>query len=202
MQQFLDFSVELTCFTRFELLGTGQTEAYFDTAREIVGDRILDDLLLTYSAIGQNPDRITELRRQIFGDTKLGPVARAIAKLWYIGIWYELPRSWTEAYGARPHNTSFMVSATAYAEGLLWTAIGAHPPGAKAPGYGSWKDKPVIPAFAYGGSASAASASVASADAASPDSGPAVTQTTPGDVTPHALPKPQHPPPAAQGPSR
>jgi len=30
-------------------------------------------------------------------------------------------------------------------EGLLWTAIGAHPAGAKAPGYGSWAEQPRIP---------------------------------------------------------
>jgi hypothetical protein len=39
------------------------------------------------------------------------------------------------------------VNESAYTEGLLWVAIGANPPGAKAPGYGSWARPPQIPAF-------------------------------------------------------
>ena len=74
------------------------------------------------------------LRRDVFSDPRLGPVARNIVKMWYVGIWYELPRAWTEAYGALRKNVTFTVSPTAYTEGLLWPAIGANPPGAKAPG--------------------------------------------------------------------
>jgi hypothetical protein len=62
-------------------------------------------------------------------------------------MWYELPRAWTEAYGAREKNFTFTVSANAYTEGLIWPAIGANPSGAKAPGYGSWADPPKIPSF-------------------------------------------------------
>ncbi|HYO83919.1 MAG TPA: hypothetical protein VES20_21125, partial [Bryobacteraceae bacterium] len=42
-------------------------------------------------------------------------------------------------------NVGFMVSAAAYTEGLLWPAIGANPPGAKGPGYGSWALPPRVP---------------------------------------------------------
>jgi hypothetical protein len=190
LQQFLDLSAEITCFTRFELQGTGQLQPYFDTTRKAAGP-VLDDLLDAYADLqpdaGQSAaERNAALRKRIFGDEKLGPVARAIIKLWYVGIWYELPRAWTEAYGARRDNTSFMVSPASYAEGLLWVAIGAHPPGAKAPGYGSWAGEPVIPEFGGAGPSEA---------------GPIVTQTEPGHVSPHTAPKPQHPPPPAQGPS-
>jgi len=47
LSQFLDFSTELTCFTRFELLGSGQAQEYLDTARRVVGT-VLDDLLDAY----------------------------------------------------------------------------------------------------------------------------------------------------------
>ncbi len=191
LERFLKLSVELTCFTRFELLGTGQAEAYLEATRKVVGP-LLDTLLEEYDAIlaatpDASPERHDALRRRLFGNQKIGPIARAITKLWYIGIWYELPRSWTEAYGARPHNTTFMVSPGAYAEGLLWTAIGAHPPGAKAQGYGSWADRPVIPEFDYG--------------ATSRPGGPALMETALGHVAPHHAAKPQHPPPPAQGQS-
>jgi hypothetical protein len=42
---------------------------------------------------------------------------------------------------------SYVVSPAAYTEGLLWRAIGAHPAGAKAPGYGSWAQPPVIDGY-------------------------------------------------------
>ena len=178
LADFLDFSVEMTCHTRFELLGTGQAEAYFETAQRAVGG-VLDDLLDRYRDLPRSDQREAALRVQILGDEKLGPVARAIIKLWYIGIWYALPQSWTQKYGARADNATFMVSPASYAEGLLWPAIGAHPPGAKAPGYGSWEGPPVIPAF--GGTPASSMA-------------PSVTQTGSGQVSPHHTAKPQHPP--------
>lgn len=185
LEDFIAFSVELTCFSRFALLGTGQAEAYLDAADQAAGS-IVDELLDCYRQLPQSGDRSASLRTQILGDEKLGPVARAIVKMWYIGIWYALPRSWTQKYGAGVNNMSFMVSPASYAEGLLWPAIGAHPPGAKAPGYGSWADPPVIPAFGRTNSNS---------------TGPMVTQTEPGHVSPHHAAKPQHPPPVARGPS-
>lgn len=188
---FLDLSIELTCFTRFELLGTGLANDYLKTAQTAAGPA-LDTLLDRFGALPQGTGRDAALRRDILGDEEVGPVARAITKLWYIGIWYEMPGNWTEKYGARGSNTSVMVSAAAYAEGLLWTTIGAHPPGAKAPGFGSWAEPPAIPSFRC-----------ASAERRMPDNsaGPTVTQTELGHVAPHHAPKPQHPPPPAEGPS-
>ena len=63
------------------------------------------------------------------------------------GSGYELPRAWIEAFGARAANITFMASAQAYTEGLLWPSIGANPPGAKAPGFASWVGPPQIPPF-------------------------------------------------------
>jgi hypothetical protein len=55
--------------------------------------------------------------------------------------------AWTEAYGAIENNIGFTASNTSYTEGLLFKAIGANPPGAKALGYGSWALPPQIPNF-------------------------------------------------------
>ena len=46
-------------------------------------------------------------------------------------------------YGV-PYRITSTVTAASYQEGLLWPAIGANPPGAKAPGYGSWAQPPRI----------------------------------------------------------
>ena len=150
LERFLALSAEVTAYPVFELRGTGMAEAYLATVEEVVGPQVLDTLLDRYDAAvhaadggGNLPDL---LRRDLFSDPWLGPVARNLVKMWFVGIWYELPRAWTDAYGARQRNVMFSVSAAAYTEGLLWPSIGANPPGAKAPGYASWAQPPRIPA--------------------------------------------------------
>lgn len=147
LDRFLKFSAEMTAFEVFDLRGTGMAEEYLAAVERVVGRGVLGALLDAYDRVGgaTGEDRAARLRREVFGDEKLGPIARNVIKMWYIGVWYELPREWTEAFGAIPENVTFMVSATAYTEGLLWPAVGANPPGAKAPGYGSWADPPLIP---------------------------------------------------------
>jgi hypothetical protein len=145
LERFLAFSADVTAFSVFELRGTGQAEAYLATATDIVGEQLVDDLLERHARL--DPDeRVEGLRREIFSDERLGPIARNIVKLWFVGIWYELPAAWREAFGTRDRDFTFMVSAAAYTEGLLWPAIGANPAGAKAPGYASWTQPPRIPA--------------------------------------------------------
>jgi hypothetical protein len=149
LEKFVSFSAKLTAFTAFELYGTGQAQPYLSTIDDVVGAELVDDLLDLYTYMRDDAQQPAvfenSLRADILSDERLGPVARNVIKLWYVGIWYELPRAWTQSYGARELNTSFTVSAAAYTEGLLWPAIGASPPGAKAPGYGSWADPPRIP---------------------------------------------------------
>jgi hypothetical protein len=150
MDLFLQLSAELTAFSIFELQGTGLADAYLKTVGDVVGPGTVGELLQAYQPIApipQEPLRTSRIRREILGDEKLGPIARNIIKLWYIGIWEPLPNTWVERYGPIDDNRGFMVNAAAYTEGLLWVAIGANPPGAKAPGYGSWAHPPQIPAF-------------------------------------------------------
>jgi hypothetical protein len=144
MDLFLALSVELTGFTRFALQGTGLSDDYLHAAVKVVGQSIVDELLARYAGIVNNSPQshIEEVRRQILGDEKLGPVARNLIKMWYCGIWEPLPAPWVERYGPIEDNSGFMVSGNAYREGLLWLALGANPPGAKAPGYGSWSQPP------------------------------------------------------------
>jgi hypothetical protein len=147
---FLELSSRLTGFSVFELEGTGQAEPYLSTVTEVAGAEILDELLGAYGRVqtaadGGDSDPDVLLRREILADEKLGPVARNIIKMWFVGIWYELPSEWREAFGAREADFMHMVSAGAYTEGLLWPTIGANPNGAKAPGYASWALPPRIP---------------------------------------------------------
>jgi hypothetical protein len=149
LERFLAFSSQVTAYSVFELRGTGLAETYLATVEEVVGRPVLDALLDRYDAAVAATDGSAaladRLRREVFSDPWLGPVGRNVVKMFYLGTWYELPRAWTDAYGAVRKNVTFTVSAAAYTEGLLWPSIGANPPGAKAPGYGSWALPPRIP---------------------------------------------------------
>jgi len=147
LERFLDFSSEMTGFSVFDLEGTGQAQPFLDAVTGVVGEELVDELLDAYVGVDdqvRSKERETMLRRAILSDEKLGPIARNVIKLWYVGIWYELPAEWTDAFGAHENDRMFTVSPAAYTEALLWPAIGANPPGAKGPGYGNWALPPKL----------------------------------------------------------
>ena len=145
LQPFVTFSASVTAFSEFDLLGTGQAEAFLETVQDQVGKETLRGLLDACGPLGED----------------LGLLAKSIIKLWYAGIWYEPEGTGADAAQRgvprqrRPdqdgREAPFVVSSAAYAEGLLWRAIGAHPSGAKAPGYGSWALPPTIEDYPGGG---------------------------------------------------
>jgi hypothetical protein len=145
LQPFVTFSAYVTAFSEFDLLGTGQAEAFLETVQDQVGKETLRGLLDACGPLGED----------------LGLLAKSIIKLWYAGIWYEPEGTGADAAQRgvprqrRPdqdgREAPFVVSSAAYAEGLLWRAIGAHPSGAKAPGYGSWALPPTIEDYPGGG---------------------------------------------------
>ncbi len=152
LQSFLKLSSTLTGFNEFQLTGTGQAEAFLATAREVVGGGPVDELLRRYDRIsadaGDDVERLhRSLRADILSDELLGPIARNLIKLWFVGTWYQLPSAWRDAFGTSERDVTFVVSPASYTEGLLWPAIGANPPGAKGPGYATWADPPRIPDF-------------------------------------------------------
>ncbi|MGW3204027.1 hypothetical protein [Streptomyces sp. NPDC001135] len=157
-EEFLRLSVDLTAFEETDLLGTGLAHQYLAKVRAACGDETVIALLDAHRAARTDAgdtgshDRTPldrdlfdrALRHRIFSDDRLGPVARNVIKLWYAGMWYALPPEWTDRYGAQAAGEASTVTAASYQEGLLWRAIGANPPGAKGPGYGSWAQPPRI----------------------------------------------------------
>ncbi|MEU5254210.1 hypothetical protein [Streptomyces longwoodensis] len=148
LRDFVRFSAAVTGFSEFDLWGTGQAEAYHRTAVEQVGPEAVR------AAMAADPSAVPA-----------DPVVKSIIKLWYVGVWYRPEQAgrldvaaWTAPgrSGAKPavpqgdrdgedgSSPPFVVSPDAYTEGLLWRAIGAHPSGAKAPGYGSWATPPAF----------------------------------------------------------
>jgi len=149
LADFLAFSSVVTGFGGFHLRGTGQGELYLATVDDIVGEQIVGQLLDAFHGVirdaGDDQAAVQAgLRREILADALLGPVARALIKLWYVGTWYQLPVEWRESYGENASDRTFVVSPGSYTEGLLWPAIGATPPGAKALGYGMWATPPLV----------------------------------------------------------
>lgn len=149
LEDFVAFSAEVTGFTEFDLRGTGQAEAYLRTVTEVVGEPTLTGLLGAYrERVTETADeqaRAAQLTEAVLGDPRLGPIARNIIKLWYCGVWFALPPDWTGQDGPAGREGTFTASPQAYTQGLLWFAIGANPPGARAPGYASWASPPRIP---------------------------------------------------------
>ncbi|MEO1004655.1 MAG: hypothetical protein AAFW67_02140 [Cyanobacteria bacterium J06638_38] len=152
MTSFLKLSVALTGFSEFHLQGTGQTELYLATVEQNIGSELLLELLktfqdLTLKAKSADDDAILTagLRSEILGSEKLGVIARNIIKLWYVATWYPLPKSWQATFGSGDtEQKPYIVAPQAYPEGLVWSAIGVNPPGAKAPGFGTWSEPPSV----------------------------------------------------------
>jgi len=150
MQQvFLTLSAELCGFSEFTLRGTGYADGYVATVVDMIGADVLDDLLTAYRRLPENDPgaRDGALRAQLLNDDKLGPIARNIIKLWYTSIWYELPVAWHEKYQTQREDRRFIPFTYGYPESLLGPAVGAHAQGARAPGYGSWAQRPVLLEF-------------------------------------------------------
>ncbi|MCW2803095.1 MAG: hypothetical protein JWN06_1312 [Propionibacteriaceae bacterium] len=146
---FLSLSATLTGYSRFRLLGTGQVEPYLVTTRSAVGDDVFGELLSAFAAVERESaddpaacDRA--LRALVLSDEKLGPIARNLIKMWFVGTWYELPQEWRDRFAAGEQLATHVVSPASYTEGLLWPTIGANPPGAKGQGFGSWVGPPNI----------------------------------------------------------
>ncbi|HEY0781850.1 MAG TPA: hypothetical protein VGE98_05285 [Thermoanaerobaculia bacterium] len=139
---FLELSVALTGFSTVELQGTGMAQAYLETLAGAAGEGVTADLLRTFAEVERGGDVERELRTRILGDPRLGPVARNLIGLWYVGSWYELPQAWRDANGISAGDVSRVVSAQSYQQGLMWLAGGAHAQGANEPGYGTWARPP------------------------------------------------------------
>lgn len=148
-QTFTELSVALTGFDRAELAATGLLGTYYDTLVRIIGEREAGHLLRD-AADALELDRMNNnsaaLETDVIRNPRYRPVVVNLIKLWYLGRWYPLPPAYRDRNGATADDVEHVISAQAYREGLVWAAAGAHPMGAKPPGFGSWAEPPVQPA--------------------------------------------------------
>ncbi|MCC3331828.1 hypothetical protein [Nocardia abscessus] len=149
-QIFTDLSVALTGFDRAELGATGLLDTYYDTLLRIIGEREAGHLLRDAGdALAQDRENHKNnnaaLELKVIHAERYRPVVLSLIKLWYLGRWYPLPPAYRDKHGSTANDVEHVISAQAYREGLVWAAAGAHPMGAKAPGFGSWAQPPTGP---------------------------------------------------------
>ena len=131
LERFVELSAALTGFRAVDIHGTGQARAHLDLVLAVAGDD------LTARLLDAEPG-------EALADPDLGPIARNLIVLWYLGQWDQMPRGWRGRHGASPRDVAHVASAAAFRAGLLWPAIGTHPTSAKAPGFGSWATPPSV----------------------------------------------------------
>ena len=136
---FLATSVVLTGFERFDLLGTGLLQQYFDYVSTHADSSTLLKLLQGVTAAAGSESAVNE----ILADPEMGLLARQIIKLWYTGQWFPSATA----------TDNPILSPSSYEQGLVWNAIEAHPPGAKQQGFGAWSE-PFTPLVSLTGDAS------------------------------------------------
>lgn len=127
---FVELSEALTGYPQVDLFGTGLVEFNWATLLEQAGEAPANELLAAWERAKQAGDLDEGLRTEILSDPSLGPIARNLIRLWYLGQW-----------GYQPGDT-FIPSGESYVQGLVWNAIGAHPMAAKQQGFGSWSLPP------------------------------------------------------------
>jgi hypothetical protein len=124
-------------FARFSMVLTGDNNLpadlarpYFDRAQEQLKDRLNALLGKFDELIKAGKDPVTAIREDILPDAELGPAAKVVLLLWYIGGIQNTAGDWV------------MASADQYYRALVWEAIGAHPPTLSNGYYGHWKYPP------------------------------------------------------------
>jgi len=128
-EAFVELSAALTGFSQVDLLGTGVADSYWNTTIKQIGKETADQLLTAWQTVKDPPDSLdTALQNEILSHFVLGPIAREIIKMWYLGQWGD--------------DAKTTVSSEAYQQGLVWIAINAHTQGANQQGFGTWSFPP------------------------------------------------------------
>ena len=142
---FTALSAALTGHDEAALWATGCLPEYRRQLASVAGPALLSRLEaagLDLAALPEGPAREALMRDAVLADPDLGPLARSLIQLWYLGQWTPMPADWVERNGAKREDVARILSPRAYREGLVWNVIDAHPMGAKQQGFGAWAEEP------------------------------------------------------------
>ena len=118
---------------------------YYDVINTIIDTDIIGVMLLDFQTCNDNQTDSHAACQALLDDPKIGPVIKNIITLWYLGQWNQMPAQWRNDYGASALDRDHIISAQSYRQGLVWTAMGAHPMGTKQQGFGAWSLAPPEP---------------------------------------------------------
>ena len=146
-KKFLELSSLLTGFDEASLWGTGCVDEYATQFHQVATEDMAKQLAqATRKAMkAEGAARKEIVRDLILADPDLGPLARSLITLWYLGNWQPMPQQWVNRNGGKLKDTARILSKRSYREGLAWVAMGAHPQGAKQQGFGAWALEPPAP---------------------------------------------------------
>lgn len=138
LADFVNISALLTGYDQQTLKPQNDTqqlsETYFATLNKEVSADVLAQLLAAFQSLPANPSN-EQVVNTILAVSPIGAVAKNIIQMWYTGIWY------TNATAGE----GYVISATTYRNGLVWSAMGAHPMGFSEENFGYWSDPPQMP---------------------------------------------------------
>ena len=125
-------------FRELSVVLTGEAEVspttadrHLATLSQRLGETEIGEVLERFDALkAQGGDLSAAVGDQIIANASLGPAAKAIVLLWFAGV----PDLSPGAPGP--------ASEADYFEALMWTALGAHPPGCSDGYYGHWRYPP------------------------------------------------------------
>ncbi len=133
--------LELTRFQQLSAALTGHDVAQVLARRRLqqmaeagYGPQIARMLEL-YPAIGEATDPVQAIQEQILQDPELGPAARALIVLWYIGAFQKPDGTPAQPDLQFPDRESYL-------EGLVWHTARAHPMGLSGGYFGYWHYAP------------------------------------------------------------
>ena len=135
IDDFIEISVELTGFSKIELLATGMLGDYYGLVvdnTDPVDLKAFFNEVKTILDVGRyDPDAANKLiGENLIPDSHYGGLAKKIILMWYSGL---------KPMAGDPQ----IASDAAYIHSFMWKAAKTHPAGAMQPGYGSWEEKPI-----------------------------------------------------------
>ena len=147
LEIFVDLSVVLTGFSKNKLQPQHDTlqlsEEYYNTLLKEVNPTLVAQLSAAFTSLQGDNKQVdpVKFKSDIIDNTVLGPVAKNIIKMWYVGIWYYITPETEQGY---------IISDNAYTHGLVWDAMLAHPMGYSEGNFGNWDSAPAPANIAKG----------------------------------------------------
>lgn len=152
-RHFLQLSAEVTGYDESDLEGTGLVDEYLALLLAELGETVmreLDDAARHVLSHRRADARARAMQLRILASPVLWPVVAGIMQLWYLGSWTSMSAQWYSLAGFKQVPAGItpgkprVPSAQAYEQQLAFRGAGAHPPGAKPTGHGSWAIPPVF----------------------------------------------------------